>query len=291
MSLTSSKIRALNAVVEEGGFTAAARRLGVSQPAVTQHVRELQTEFKVALFEKRRGSIVPTAICRELYRITSDIRRREDDALRLLARHDEMDFGPLRIGIGNAMPAMRYISAFRARHPTVALNIETGPWSRLMEAVLTQHIDVAIIPEVPDEPRFTRVMCSSQSVVALVHPDHAFADREEIEIAELVEQPLIFRTKQSYVQRVVDAAFTAAMLEPHASVVVDTRDSMLEAVANNLGVGFVWNNGSSRTESIRRVKVREMDKPWDEYAFHLAHSAPTIAHRFLAVVNETSLPG
>lgn len=284
MSLTSSKIRALNAVVEEGGFTAAARRLGVSQPAVTQHIRELQAEFQVALFEKRRGAIVPTSLCRELYRITSDIRRREDDAIRLLNRHDEMDFGPLRIGIGNAMPAMRFISTFRARNPSVVLHIETGPWTRLMEAVLTQNIDVAIIPEVPDEPRFVRAICARQSVVALVNPEHPFADRDEVSLAELAEESLIFRTKQSYVQRVVDSAFTASMLEPSATIVVDTRDGMLEAVANNIGVGFVWSQGTSRTQNICRVKISELDKSFDEYAFHLAHSAPAIAQRFLAVV-------
>lgn len=289
MSLTSSKIRALNAVVEEGGFTAAARRLGVSQPAVTQHIRELQTEFEVALFEKRRGTVVPTPLCRQLYRITSEILRREDDALRLLRSRDEADFGPLRIGFGNAVPGMQLLAAFREKHPRVAVHIEMGPWAQIMEAIVTQRIDVGILPEVPQEVRFEKQVCARQRIVAIVHPDHPFAARGTISIADLVDQPLIFRTTEAHVQRTLDHVFAQTSAVPQPRLIADTREGVMEAVARNLGIGFQMEGGSTRTDGIRQVRIEELSEPTNEYAFHLANPPAPIVKAFMETVSEVGV--
>jgi DNA-binding transcriptional ArsR family regulator len=62
MSLTSSRIRAVNAVFDAGSFSRAARRLGMSQPAVTQQVRGLENHFGVTLFERRGSKLMPTRL-------------------------------------------------------------------------------------------------------------------------------------------------------------------------------------------------------------------------------------
>jgi DNA-binding transcriptional LysR family regulator len=71
MSLTSSRIRAVNAVFDAGSFSRAARRLGMSQPAVTQQVRGLENHFGVTLFERRGSKLMPTALCREYVAVTT----------------------------------------------------------------------------------------------------------------------------------------------------------------------------------------------------------------------------
>lgn len=84
-ALTSAKIHAFNAVVEEGGFTKAAARLGVSQPAVTQHVSELETAFGVKLFARSyRGGAELTSRGRRLYQVTAAIALLEADAVAIL---------------------------------------------------------------------------------------------------------------------------------------------------------------------------------------------------------------
>ena len=75
-------------------------------------------------------------------------------------------------------------------------------------------------------------------MVAIVHPNHPLARVKRISCADLAKHRLVFRTKQSSTQRVVDRAFRAAGVKPKPEIVLDTRDGVFEAVANELGVGL-----------------------------------------------------
>jgi len=284
VGLTSSRVRALNAVFEEGGYTAAARKLGISQPAVTQHIRELQAEFGVALFDRVGGQVVPTRVCRDLYKITSEIRRREDDAVLLLSQERDVDEGTLKLGLGNAMPGMAFVSAFRKRHPGIAVEVEMGSWDKIVQAVEERRLDVGILPEGPCDTRFRRLVCTRQDVVAIAHPDHPLAGADRLPIAALAGEPLVFRGPGSCTQRAVDAAFAAAGFSPRPSMVLDSRDGVLEAVANGIGIGFIWRFASSRHDGLSRVTIEELAAGVEEHVFHLANPVPDAAPHFVAIV-------
>lgn len=288
MGLTSSRVRALNALFEEGGYTAAARKLGISQPAVTQHIRELQAEFGVALFERAGGQVVPTRVCRELYKITSEIRRKEDDAVLLLSQEREFDKGTLKLGLGNAMPGMAFVGAFRKRHPGIAVEVEMGSWDRIVQAVEEQRIDVGILPEGPDDRRFRRMACTRQDVVAIAHAEHPLASEDRLPIAALAAEPLVFRSPGSCTQRAVDGAFAAAGLSPRPAVLLDSRDGVLEAVANGIGIGFIWRFASSRTEGLCRITINELAAGVEEHVFHLTNPVPDAAPKFIEVVRASA---
>jgi DNA-binding transcriptional LysR family regulator len=269
MSLTSSRVRAVNAVFEAGSFSEAARRLNISQPAVTQQVRSLESEFGVTLFERRGSSLVPTALCREFVGVTAQMNGIEARALAVLRQNDAFKGGELRIGLGNSMPGMALIAAFRRLYANVQISVEMGNWASIIDAVVSQRVDLGILPDVPNDGSFHREVCLRQGVVAIAHPSHPLARSKKVSCAELAKQRLIFRTKQSSTQRVVDRAFRATGIKPKPEIVLDTRDGVFEAVANELGVGFTWEYGSSRTDKIVRIHVPEMAARVPEHIFCL----------------------
>lgn len=270
VALTWSRVRALNAVFETGTFAAAARRLGVSQPSVAQLVRELEAEYEVALFDRHGHTLIATTLCRRLYAATSKVQSIEAEALSILQQRDEVSGGELRIGLGNAMPGMSLIATFRKLFPKIQIGIEIGSWSDIVAAVVDQRVDVAVLPEVPDDNRFRREACIQQRVVAMCHPAHPLAGQAPVPIAGLTEHSLVFRSRDSSAQRAVDKAFRIARLRPTPAIVVNTREGMLEAVANRLGVGFGWEHGSSRVDRIAKVVIAEMEAESPEYIFSLA---------------------
>ena len=270
VALTWSRVRAVNAVFEAGTFAAAARRLGVSQPAVAQSVRELEAEYEVALFDRHGHTLVATTLCRRLYAATNKVQSIEAEALAILQQRDEVSGGELRVGLGNAMPGMSLVATFRKLFPKVQINIEIGSWSAIVTAVADQRVDVAVLPEVPDDSRFRREACIQQRVVAMCHPGDALAGQTPLPIAKLMEHPLVFRSRDSSAQRTVDRAFRLAGLRPTPAIVVNTREGVLEAVANKLGIGFGWEHGSSRVDRIAKVLVSEMEAESTEYIFSLA---------------------
>jgi DNA-binding transcriptional LysR family regulator len=280
MALTSSRVRAVNAVFETGNFSAAARHLGVSQPSVAQLVRDLEAEFGVRLFDRHGHNLMATPLCRQLYAATNRIQAIESEAIAILEQREELAGGELRVGLGNSMPGMTLVSQFKARYPKIQVQIEIGNWSDIVAAVVDRRVDVAVLPDVPQDRRFRREICLSQRVVAICHPDHSLNRTPQVAIAELTAYPLLFRTRDSSTQRVVDKAFRGAGLRPEPAIVVNTREGMLEAVANQLGVGFLWEHGSSRADRIAKVVVAEMDVELPEYVFSLVGTKGKLVEEF-----------
>src|SRR5262245_30726648 len=280
MSLTSSRVRAVNAVYEAGNFSAAARRLGITQPAVTQQVRTLELDYGLTLFDRRGNNLIPTALCRQLYDITSRIEASEAEALAVLRQHEALKGADLRVGLGNSMPGMALISAFQRVYPDVRFLVEMGSWASILDAVVDRRVDVGVLPEVPNDARFRREVCLTQGVVAIVHPDHLLANAKRLTCAELIKQRLVFRTKHSSTQRVVDRAFKVAGFKPEPASILDTRVGVFEAVANGLGVGFMWEYGSSRIDRIVKIRVLEMGAELPEHIFCLAGKKDKLVESF-----------
>ena len=117
----------------------------------------------------------------------------------------------------------------------------------------------------------------------MLHAGHPLASRKQLTCAELMRQPLIFRARGSSTQRVVDRAFAQAGLTPKPLLVLDARDAAYEAVANNIGIGFIWRHGTGRHDAVKRVPVAGMNTRYNEVAFALAGETSVVTDAFLAV--------
>lgn len=283
MSLTLSRIRAINAVAQAGSYAAAARLLGLSQPAISQHVRETEAKYAVRLFQRRDGVLHPTPLCSQLCDIAERMAEEEREAERLLTRHASLRDGRISIGLGNSMPGMAAIALFRKRHPQVSIAVETGSHERIIRSVLAREVDVGVLPDVSSDGRFRTELLISQQVVAIVHETNPLAASQMLTCAQLLTQPLIFRARGSSTQRVVDRTFAQAGLSPTPLLVLDAREAAYEAVANNLGIGFIWHHGTGRSDAVKRVPVVEMSRTFDEVAFSLAsEGGSVVVDAFLA---------
>jgi len=208
----------------------------------------------------------------------------EKKAERLLSRHNTLVNGKLTVGLGNSMPGMALIAAFHKRHPGIEISVETGSFESIISAVITGEVDVGVLPDVPTDGRFRRELLIRQNVVAIVHPDHPARESDGLTCRALMREPLIFRTRGSSTQRVVDRAFQTAGLAPSPLLTLDTRDAVYEAVVNGMGIGFMWRNGTGRKDIVRRVPVREMQKVYEEVAFALASEDSIVVNSFFLTV-------
>ena len=284
MALTHARLKAVNAVMEEGSYSAAARSLGMTQPAVSQAIRKLEQSFQVNLFESKGRMLVPTDFCLELTQITAQIEKLENDALLLLDRGNRLETGRLRIGLGNTMPGMEVIGRFKKRYPTVKVDINFGNYNTIVDNVLERTVDLGILPNVPNDGRFHRQVCLQQKVVAIVPPLHALANKRFVSLRELGQYPLIFRSKGSSTQKVVDRGFQAVNLGIEPQMILESRDGVCEAVANGLGIGFIWSHGTSRSNGIIKLEISELDQRYDEVVFRRSDYQSKLVDAFFSAV-------
>src|SRR5262245_2593257 len=116
-----AQLRAFHAVATHGGFSRAARKLALTQPAISDHIRKLEEAHGVELVLRRRGGIALSDLGRRLYAITERLFEAEIEAEadELLARSRKLDEGALTIGADAATHILPVLARFRARYPKV----------------------------------------------------------------------------------------------------------------------------------------------------------------------------
>src|SRR5688572_11811693 len=121
-----TQLRAFHAVAERAGFTAAARALRVSQPAVTAQVRALEAEHGVELFVRRPRGVDLTGLGRALFAVTEQLFGCAEQAGRLLSDAAALGAGRLRIGADNPHQLLPLLRELRRRAPAVEVEVDFG---------------------------------------------------------------------------------------------------------------------------------------------------------------------
>jgi len=165
-------------------------------------------------------------------------------------------------------------------YPAVTLSVALSDYATIIRAVMEGELDVGVLPNVPQDRRFVRETLIHQDVVAIAHPEDPISRFDRIDCEQLIQVPLIFRRRGSSTQAVVDAAFREAGLTPQARLVLETRDGVCEAVANGLGVGFMWRHGTGRTDTLQRITVTGMGPPCPESVFRLSETQDPMVRAF-----------
>ena len=250
MSLSMQSLQALCSVAETGSYAAAARQLGLTSPGVSQHIRSVEKRYSVTLFIRSQGQLVPTPLCEKVCEAAERMLLEKTAVERMLTHNGSLKNGWLTVGLGNGRSGMSLVSTFSKHYPDVSIKVTTGASQDIMRAVLNHSVDVAILPEIPKDKRFRRSELMAAEVVAIALPESPLAQLQTVTAADLVNERLIFRAEGSSTQKVVDRFFFSQGLAPTPRLTLDTRDAVYEAVANGMGIGFVWRIGFSRNDNV-----------------------------------------
>lgn len=279
-----AQLRTVNAVVEEGGFSAAARKLGVSQSAVSQTIRKLEDRAQVELFQRMGRHLIPTDLCLQLATITDKLHTLEEEVNGLLSQHQHTALnGTLRIGLGNTMPGIKLIGQFKKHHSHIKVEVQLGNYATISQRVEEREVDVGILPNFPlGDGRFIGKTCLTQSVVAIVPETHYLAQRSSLSLQELSLLPLIFRSRGSFTQKMLEKGFANSNITlPKAELTLESREGVCEAVVNGLGIGFVLDQSTTRSNGMVQIPVDEMSKKYKEVVFRRSDTRTNLVDAFL----------
>jgi molybdate transport repressor ModE-like protein len=265
-----AQLRAFNAVAREGSVSLAAQVLGVSQPAVSAHIRSLEEAFGVQLFVRTGRGTDLTSLGKALYAQSVSLNDIEEAATEILSSSNALKTGDLRVMCGAPNPAMALIAEFCRRYPGIRVTATFGNWDQVASAIFERECDVAILTQAPDDERVIRRRYVAQRIVALVPQKHRLAQRRKsISLCDLAKEPLIFRSDQSLTQNTVNDRFRELGLEIRPSLVLEAREAVYEAAAQDLGIGFMFEFASTRTDGVVRLPIKELPQTFTEDIFCL----------------------
>ncbi|TQM79691.1 DNA-binding transcriptional LysR family regulator [Saccharothrix saharensis] len=235
-------LRYFVAVADRLSFTAAARALYLSQPALSRQVRQLEADLGVELFVRTGREIRLTAAGAELLPLA---RRAVDgwrDAVRVARSAAAAEANVVRVGFvasGGGSVARRSRAAFAARRPDVTVEPKRCDWGGEPDAVRQGLVDVAFVWLPADTDGLRAEVVATEARYVAVARDHPLTARESVTIADVRDEPLMWTRKAP--KAWVD--WWAVNPRPDGREPVwgpenDNVDEMLEHVASGAAVCF-----------------------------------------------------
>jgi LysR family transcriptional regulator, low CO2-responsive transcriptional regulator len=239
MSINHAQLRAFHAVASEGSFTRAAGRMNVTQPTLSGQVKELEARYGVKLFDRRGRKIQPTELGRALLELTRRLFSLEDEADQMLSAAKGLRRGHLRLGADAPIHVIDALAIFARRYPGIKLSVAIGNSEKLLQDLIEHRADVAMVANLPSDPRFVAIPYRRDRLIAFAERDHPWAKRRKIRLTDLAEQRLVLREVGSTTRRIFEAAMAAQGLKLGEVLEVGSREATREAVAAGLGIGIV----------------------------------------------------
>ena len=240
-NLNLDQLRALLEVVERGSFSAAARNLNLTQPAISLQIRELERRFGLQLIERLGKQAHATAPGRELVEAAQRIFRECDLVDAAMHRFCEGWIG--RVRVGTALSAMIYrlppiLSRILLDHPGIDLVVTNTPTRKSVENVILNKIDLALVNLPVEEKQLKITPLYLESLVAILPPGTRDVP-DEITPDYVARQPLLVEQPSSAAYPLVLGWLSGQASSSRPPMPLGAIEALKSAVASGLGMAIV----------------------------------------------------
>ncbi len=229
-------------VARERNFRRAAEHLHLSQPAVSAHIRNLETELHQPLFDRATHQVRMTQAGELLLQYAEQILALASEAENALADLHTEPRGRITLGTTTAMvvevlPAV--LHQMQRQFPAISLRINTYTTEGIVERVLSGKIDLGLayathmVAGLATEPFF------DDHFIPVCSPEHAFAHRERVQPAEINRLPMILLTKETAIGPTLDRRMAELGLHPEPIMELPTSEAVKKMVELDLGIAVV----------------------------------------------------
>lgn len=292
--MTLRQLEVFLAVARAGSFRGAAEALRTSQPALSQHVRQLEEELGARLFDRLGRRVALTDAGRLL----------EDHALRLvatvasareaIAELHSLNRGSLLIGASTTpgiyiLPGV--IRAFREQYPRIDLSLRIANSRLIQERIRANELDLGVVGGHglgPGEECLAAGLVDE--LVLVVAPSHRWAKKRGVAPQQLADEPLLMREEGSSTRWVTERALAQAGIRYRTAMELDHIEAIKQAVMAELGVAFASMyavRGEVATGRLCALRLRGMRV---HRHFHIIHNQartlPASARAFIQLLEE-----
>lgn len=255
VSLSMQGLRVFLGILEHGSLSAAGRELGMTQPAVSNHLHALEEKFGVALLIRGRGMrATPAGECLAGHarRVLKEIEALEEE----MARHSS-PCGRLLVGASSTPGEIlvpRLAVRFSAEYPEVSLDVHIADTEETVGALLERKVEVAIVGREVDEPRVEATVIEQDELVPVVAASELPA-AGAAEPADLAGRPFVMRERGSATREIVEDRLATAGLTPWIVMELGSNAAVAGAVAAGAGIGVLPVRSLGPQQRVRRFPV------------------------------------
>ena len=247
-------------VVRLGSFSEVAKRLSVSQPAVSFQIQKLERDLGVRLIDRRQKTIALTDAGKRLLRFAEVVEKEHARLKRDLDQLREEVTGDIVIAastIPGEVLLPPILGEFKALHPAIGARVEASDSITVINRVQDGSYDVGFCGVKPEGKELDYFKMADDEIVLIVSPEHPFARRRKVSPLELEGEQIIFREETSGTQRSLKSLLAKAGLDIgkwSPSLILGTSQAVVSAVESGLGIAFVSNMAIKKSLALGLVK-------------------------------------
>ncbi len=271
--MTIRHLRIFVAVAETGKMSAAAERCFVTQPTVSQAIRELEDHYKTALFDRLSRKLYITEAGEQLLSYARKTLSQFDVLEANMAQLQRTEL--LRIGATITVGACLLSSVLndlKRLHPELRTYACVANTSVIERKLLSSELDVGLVEGIITSPELTAVPVADDFLVLAAAKDHPLASRREIHVSELADWDFVMREKGSGTRRL----FEEYLEKHHVQCRIAWEATCLDAFKS-----AILYNGCISAVSVRLVEhevrtgqihvVRSAESDWNRSFYLVCH--------------------
>ena len=275
------KLEAFVAVVDYGSFSEAARRLYLTQPTISAHIRSLEDELHMKLIIRTTKKTTVTAKGYQLY----------DSAVRMLdirnnllenftgAHKHMIDLAASTIPSSYLLPEL--LAAFGKAHPDVYFHSVQSDSAESISRVLDGTVDLALVGQnTRDESCVFLPFCYDELVLATPVTDrylslYSHLPDEPVSFRDFAKDPIIIREKGSGTKKEMDLFLEKNGIIPgNLNVVARMNDleSIKKSIVNGLGISILSSRSVTDLQKTKQILVFPLGEPTHKRSFYIVYS-------------------
>jgi LysR family transcriptional regulator, transcriptional activator of the cysJI operon len=245
-------LRIFVCAVQANSFTKAAEQLGISQPAVSKAVRELESQLDTLLLERQGKYFKPNEAGQVLIDYGKSLFAMEREASEVLRAFKNLERGRLIVGASTTVASYwlaPYLKKFSDKYPGVDVQVVGANTENVAQLLLDCKVDVALVEGAVTDERIETRLWRTEEMVAIAPSFENSARKRDLD-----QQVWILREQGSGSRNVAEQLLLNMSINAQRTLEMNSNEAIIQAVAAGCGVGIVPKITARDQLALRRVK-------------------------------------
>lgn len=230
-------------VAKAGNITQASNILNISQPAVTKHIKNLESQLGSPLFYRNRKGVVLNESGKKLYIYIKQALELVNIGEQQVKDFKQLKRGTLKMGVSTTLTKkylLKYIEEYHKKHPNIIIEISTDPTCQLKEKLRDGQIDF-IIAKMPEEKEYDLdyIELGKLEDVFIVNKEYEELINKKVTLDKLSEYPILLQKEPSSSRELIEKFFKDNNIKMRSIMNIASSNLLIDFVKIGFGVGVV----------------------------------------------------
>lgn len=258
---------AFSVVVDEQSLNKAAKKLNISQPALSRKMLALETQLGITLFHRDGKRLEVTPLGYELYKQALEIKKLERSIMRTIATFEPTTTPTITIGASLTTLQASFpdlISKLSHAFPNITIKVITGKTHEITELMIAGKVELGLVATVVNHPEIICEPLFDDHLEFVLPKKHTLSNKKSPSIRDLDKLPMILFSKGTWYRSMMDDLLARYHLIPDIQMEIDSFEAIIRLVSTGnlatvLPKSYLRSN-LVRDNQLQVLKLPELDQ-------------------------------